>query len=40
VARALHKIDYNAVGIGRIARVEYVVEAAVCAPTEATAQAS
>jgi len=28
VAGALHKIDYDALGTGRVGRVEYVVEAA------------
>jgi len=28
VARALHKIDYDALGTGRVARVEYVIAAA------------
>ncbi len=40
VAGALHKIDYDALGTGRVGRVEYVVEAAACAPSEAAAQAS
>jgi len=40
VAGALHKIDYDALSIGRVARVEYVVEAAACVPSEAAAQAS
>jgi len=40
VMAALQKIDYDALGAGRIARVEYVVEPAACVPTEATAQAS
>ncbi len=37
VARALQKIDDDALGAGRVA---YVVEAAACAPTEAAAWAS
>jgi len=40
VMAALQKIDDDALGAGRIARVEYVVEPAACVPTEATAQAS
>jgi hypothetical protein len=40
VAGALRKIDYDALSIGRVARVEYVVEAAACVPSEAAAQAS
>ncbi len=40
VLAALHKIDYDALGAGRIARVEYVVEAAACAPCDAVAKAS
>ncbi len=28
VARVLQKIDYDALGVGRVERVEYVVEAA------------
>jgi len=40
VAGALQKIDYDALGTGRVERVEYVVEAAMCAATETTAQAS
>ena len=40
VMAALHTIDYDALGVGRVARVEYVVEAAACAPGEASARAS
>jgi len=40
VARALHKIDGGTLGAGRVVYVEYVVEAAACALTEAAAQAS
>ena len=40
VMGALHKIDYDTLGIECVGRVEYVVDAAACAPTEATAQAS
>ncbi len=40
VAGALQKIDYAALGAGRVGRVEYVVDAAACVPTEATARAS
>jgi len=40
VMGALHKIDYDALAIGRVGRVEYIVDPAACAPTEATAQAS
>ncbi len=40
VAGALQKIDYDALGTRRVERVEYVVEASMCAPTEATARAS
>jgi len=40
VAGALQKIDDDALGTGRVERVEYVVEAAMCAATEATVRAS
>ncbi len=40
VMDALQKIDCNALGAGRVGRVEYVVEATACAPTEPTARAS
>jgi len=40
VMGALHKIDYDALAIECVGRVEYIVDPAVCAPTEATAQAS
>jgi len=40
VGSALHKIDYDALGAGRIERVAYIVDPAACAPTEAAAQAS
>ena len=40
VMGALQKIDYNALGSGRIGHVEYVIEPAACVPTEVTAQAS
>jgi len=40
VARALQKIDYDALGAGRVGHVEYVVEVATCAPHEASARAS
>jgi hypothetical protein len=40
VMAALQKIDNDALGAGRVGRVEYVVEAAACAPTEAAARAS
>ncbi len=39
VMGALHKID-DTLAIGRVGRVEYVVDPAACAPIEATAQAS
>jgi len=38
VIGALQKID-DALGIGRVGRVEYIIDPAVCAPTEATARA-
>ena len=40
VTGALQKIDDDTLGVGRVGRVEYVVDPAACAPTEATAQAS
>ncbi len=40
VAGALQKIDDDAFGAGRVGRVEYVVEQAVCAPTKAATRAS
>jgi len=40
VMAALQKIDDDTLGAGRIAWVEYVVEAAACAPGEASARAS
>ncbi len=40
VMAALQKIDTDALGAGRVGRVEYVVTVAACAPTEATARAS
>ena len=40
VAGALRKIDDDTLAIGRVGRVEYVVDPAACAPTEAVAQAS
>jgi len=42
VAGALQKIDCDALGTGRVERVEYVIDIdpAACAPTDATAQAS
>jgi len=40
VARALQNIDGDALGTGHVGCVEYVVEAAACAPTEAAARAS
>jgi len=39
VTGALHKID-DTLAIGRVGRVEYVVDPAACAPIEAAAQAS
>ncbi len=39
VIGALQKID-DALGIGRVGRVEYIIDPAACAPTEATARAS
>jgi len=40
VAAALHKIDDDALGAMHIGRVEYVVDAAACAPPKVTARAS
>jgi len=40
VGSALHKIDYDALGAGRIERVAYIVDVAASVPTEATTQAS
>ena len=40
VMAALHKIDYDALGAGRVARVAYIVDPTACAPTDATARAS
>jgi len=40
VMGALQKIDYAALHAEHVAHVEYVVEAAACAPADATAQAS
>ncbi len=40
VMAALHKVDDDGIGAGRVARVAYVVEAVACAPTEAAARAS
>jgi len=40
VMGALQKIDDDTLAIGRVGRVEYVVDPAACAPTEAAAQAS
>jgi len=40
VAGALQKIDYDALGTGRVARVAYIVDPTACAPTDATARAS
>jgi len=40
VMAALQKIDGGTLGAGRVERVEYVVDVAASAPTEATAQAS
>ncbi len=40
VMGALHKIDYDALAIECVGRVEYIVDPAACVPTEATAQAS
>jgi len=40
VMAALHTIDYDALAIERVGRVEYIVDPGVCAPTEARARAS
>jgi len=40
VTGALYKIDDDALGARRVQRVEYIVDPALCAPTEATARAS
>ncbi len=40
VMAALHKIDGGTIGAGRVERVAYIVDAAACVPTAATAQAS
>jgi len=40
VMAALQKIDYDALGTGRVGRVEYVVDPAACATPEAGARAS
>jgi len=40
VAGALQKIDDDTLGVGRVGRVEYVVDPAACAPTDTTARAS
>jgi chromosomal replication initiation ATPase DnaA len=40
LADALHKIDDDALGTGRVSRVEYIVEAAAGTPPEAMARAS
>ncbi len=40
VTGALQKIDYDALGMGRVGRVEYVVDPAAYAPPEASARAS
>ncbi len=40
VMDALHKVDDDGLGAGRVERVEYVVDVAACVPTAATAQAS
>ncbi len=40
VMAALHKVDDDGLGAGRVERVEYVVDVAACVPTAATAQAS
>ena len=40
VMGALHRIDDDARASERVGRVEYIVDPAACAPTEATAQAS
>jgi hypothetical protein len=40
VMAALHKVDDDGLGAGRVERVAYVVDVAACVPTAATAQAS
>ena len=40
VMAALHKIDYDALGAGRVARVAYIVDPTACAPTDVTVRAS
>ncbi len=40
VMDALHTVDDDGLGAGRVERVEYVVDVAACVPTAATAQAS
>jgi len=40
VMGALHKIDYDTLAIGRVGRVEYIVDPGACAPTEGRARAS
>jgi len=40
VMAALHKVDDDSLGAGRVEHVEYVVDVAACVPTAATAQAS
>jgi len=40
VMAALQKIDYDALGTGRVGRVEYVVDPAACATPDAGARAS
>lgn len=40
VMGALHTIDHDAPGVGRVGRVEYVVDPVACAPVDATARAS
>ena len=40
VMAALHRIDDDALGVGHIGRVAYVIAPAACAPTDATARAS
>jgi len=40
VTGALQKIDDDTLGVGRVGRVEYVVDPAACAPIDATSRAS
>jgi len=40
VRAALHKVDDDGLGAGRVERVAYIVDAAACVPATATAQAS